>query len=131
MQRASCLTCNAKSSSNSPWKIELAELNEAIKKSCDEEQVWEAADEVVTETESLNLIADQERVFLVGIQVKSERPEGDTFTGMLPQFPMYYCSVRLASGLYFHQLSPMPCICYENDVHCDKQLLDAGLNCCS
>ena len=85
VQRASCLTCHAKSSSESPWKIELAELNEAIKKSCDEEQVWEVADEVVSETESLNLIADQERVFLVGIQVKSERPEGDTFTGTLPQ----------------------------------------------
>lgn len=80
MQRPSCVACRAKPSG--PWQNELAELNDALRKSCDDEEVWDAADEVVNESESLNLIADQERVFLVGIQPKSDRQEGDTFTGM-------------------------------------------------
>jgi hypothetical protein len=103
MQTASCVVCHAKPSTNSPWKIELAELNEAIRSSCDDEQVWDTADQVVNETESLNLIADRERVFLVGIQRKSDRPESDTFTGATSTHTMLD-SIGL-SCLLIHQVS--------------------------
>lgn len=72
--------CYAKPSGRA-WHSELAELNDAIRKSCDDEEEWELADEVVNQTESLNLIADQERVYLVGVHLKSERSDGDNFTG--------------------------------------------------
>lgn len=64
---------------NTQWKEELAELNDAMRASVSEED-WEDVDQLDIEQASPK-ITDQERVYLVGVQVKSRKTDADSFTG--------------------------------------------------
>lgn len=74
-----CSTACFVKKENTQWKVELAQLNDAIRASVSEED-WEDIEELNIDQSSPK-ITDQERVYLVGVRVKSRKPDADSFTG--------------------------------------------------
>lgn len=66
---------------NTQWKTQLAELNDAIRSSVSDEE-WEDVGELHIEQDAPK-ITDQERVYLVGVQVKSRKKDAESFTGVI------------------------------------------------
>eukprot|EP00892_Ulva_mutabilis_P008547 jgi/Ulvmu1/6064/UM027_0042.1 len=65
---------------NTQWKVELAQLNDAIRASVSDEDWEDVGPEDLQLDHSSPKITDQERVYLVAVKVKSRKPDAESFT---------------------------------------------------